>query len=347
MFMFKILEDPLTEQWNFVLNNSSEKSFWQSLIYGEALKTAYPHTKVFRLLAVDGVTPIGIVQGTYSKYFGIGTNLEIHNGPLIIDEYNDIKTNKEFLLNIEDVCKKKKIVKSQIWWPDNLGMHEIFYELGYKKIERYNMYMIDLGKKSNELWKSMASNKRKNVRKAIKKDLKIVMTQKCEDLQIFYDMLKKSAIRQHFVINPLLWFETILKNGERDKSSMIFLAKLEEKNLAGVFIAVHEKIVYALAAGSIPEGWNVRPNDLLHWRVMEWGCEHNFNKYYMGLVSDPPPKKGSSAWGIWRWKREWKGKFEGVTLFEKYYLSRYKYVIFIKKIVESLYNVIKKLRFLK
>ena len=83
------------------------------------------------------------------------------------------------------------------------------------------------------------------------------------------------------------------------------------------------KSMYALGAGSLSSAWRVRPNDLIHWKVMEWGCQNGYLKYHMGGVAEPPPNEGSSKWGIWRWKKEWKGQLEGEDKFGKLVLPQY------------------------
>jgi lipid II:glycine glycyltransferase (peptidoglycan interpeptide bridge formation enzyme) len=104
----------------------------------------------------------------------------------------------------------------------------------------------------------------------------------------------------------------------------VFLAHWKGKSVSGVFVVIDGKTVYALGAGSFATGWEARPNDLLHWKVMEWACENGYLKYNMGGVDEPPPTEGSSKWGIWRWKREWKGNLERIETFDKIILPQYK-----------------------
>jgi len=99
----------------------------------------------------------------------------------------------------------------------------------------------------------------------------------------------------------------------------LFLADLNGSTVAGVFIVIHGDIAYALATGSLEENWSVRPNDILHWKAMEWGCEEGLSKYHMGAVPEPVPEEGSPLWGLWRWKREWNGGLERILLYNKVY----------------------------
>ena len=124
----------------------------------------------------------------------------------------------------------------------------------------------------------------------------------------------------------------------------MFLAYWKGKIVSGVYIVIHEKTVYALSAGSRTEGWEVRPNDIMHWKVMEWACQNGYSKYDMGMVNEPPPTKESRFWGIWRWKREWKGNLERIQIFDKVFLPRYKLILQAEKLVERGYLGIRRLK---
>jgi len=122
-----------------------------------------------------------------------------------------------------------------------------------------------------------------------------------------------------------------------------FFARYKDQEISGVFTVVQGKTVYALAAGSLSEYWALRPNDLLHWKVMEWACERHFSRYYMGLIDDPIPREESKAWGIWRWKREWNGRMSPLSIFDKIMIPRYRYVLEAKRLAELSYGRLKKL----
>jgi len=76
---------------------------------------------------------------------------------------------------------------------------------------------------------------------------------------------------------------------------------------------------------------------------MEWACEHDFSRYYMGLVDNPVPTEGSGALGIWRWKREWSGELDPLVVFDKTYLPRYRFILGAKRLVEKSYLDLKRI----
>jgi len=344
MSMYSILEDPPQELWDSVLGSLAEGNFWQTMEYGEITRRAFPRTMVARLLAVDRGEPVGIVQGTYSRYFGFGTCLVVHSGPVTkVEDGERFHLVKHLLTTLEDFGVRNRVISARVWWPDGWGLHEVFRELGYVPVGKFNLYTVNLEKPVEDLWKSIDYNKRKNVRKASNEGVEVVETCRYDDLLGFYRMLEASAKTHGFPASPLSWFEAMWEVFRPGESSRIFLAKWNGRGVSGVFTVVHGRTVYALAAGSLSEGWKVRPNDLLHWKVMEWACERHFSRYYMGLVDDPVPTEESKSWGIWRWKREWKGDLEVIRIFDKLYLPKYRHVLGIKRLVERGYEGIKSL----
>jgi len=313
---------------------------WQSINYGHVVKATYPSNKLIRFLVKYNGIITGIIQGSYSKYFGFGMCLDVRNGPIIIDEDNKDIILNDILTYLDDYCNKKKIIEVQIRWPEIWGNSRQFYGLSYKNTGRTNEYYVKLFNEPDNLWKKIDRNKRKNIRKAIREKLTVIEAHDSKNLKIFYDMLRASVKRHDFFIDPLSWYETIWDYFEPGKYSRIFFTKWDDRLVSGVFTINFGRTIYALVAGSFSEAWKVRPNDLLHWKVMEWGCERDYARYYMGLVDDPVPNRNSNSWGIWRWKKEWNGELRKIILYNKVILPKYNFIVNLKRVGEKLYKKI-------
>jgi len=323
----------------------TDGNFEQCFEYGEIAKMAFPSTKVARLAIVCDEETVGVIQGTYSSYFGFGMNLGVMHGPVVnAEQKKRLRLVGSLLEALEDYGKKNRIIQVHVSVPEDWQLHGVFDKLGYTASYKLNEYVVNLEKGVDELWKSFVRNKRKNIKRAVKERVEIVQSRSHEDLLTFYSMLEAAEKRGGFSSYPLSWFEGVWKVYGPEELSKVFLARWKGKSVSGVFAVIHGKTVYALAAGSLSEGWKVRPNDIMHWKIMEWACQNGYSKYQMGLVSEPPPTESSNAWGIWRWKREWKGSLERVQIFDKLFLPRYKFILKAKKLVERSYEIIKRLK---
>jgi len=343
MSKYRIVENPSYDLWSSVLNSSSNGNFEQTFEYGEILKIVYPQTRVVRLLAMDNGNPLGIIQGTYSKKLGFGRCVMVGgvhgNAPMTVLKGDEgASVTKDLLIELENYGVRNRIIEACLHWPSVWGMLNVFQDLGYESTAEFNVFTVDLRKSVDELWSSIVSNKRKNVRKAIKGGVEVVEGHSREDLFSFYKMLVCSGERAGFSPSPLKEFEAIWELYRPKELAKIFLAKWSGQDVAGVFIVIHGNTVYALASGSLNEAWSARPNDLLHWKAMEWACERGFSHYNMGLVPQPIPTEGSYMWGLWRWKREWNGTLEKVNVFSKVYLPK------VKRLIVPAYEYMKKYR---
>jgi len=345
MFEYSIVENPSAELWKSFLSMFPEGNFEQCFEYGEIAKMAFPNNKVVRLAITYDGKPVGIVQGTYSSYLGFGMSLRVMRGPVANTKNKEsLRLIENLLKALEDHGKKNRIIQAQILVPEAWQMHEVFSKLGYAPAGRLNEYVVNLEKGVDELWRNITHNKRRNIKKAMKKGVDVVQSHNHGDLRAFYSMLEAAEKRGGFSSYPLSWFEAVWKVYEPIELSKVFLARWKGKSVSGVFVVVHGKTVYALAAGSFTESWKVRPNDIMHWKVMEWACQNGYSKYQMGLVSEPPPTESSNAWGIWRWKREWNGSLIRIQIFDKLFLPKYKLVLKTKKLVERCYTRIRQLK---
>lgn len=343
MSEYFVVKNPPAQLWNSFVEKFPEGNFEQCFEYGEIAKLAFPKSKAARLTITYNGEPVGIIQGNYSSYFGFGMTLGIMRGPLVkIENEEALQIVENLLKALGDYAKKNRIIQAQVLVPETWQIQKVFHALGYTATHKLNEYVVNLEKGTEELWRNISHNKRRNIKKATDKGVEVVQSHNHEDLLSFYTMLEAAKKRGGFSSYPLSWFEAVWKIYKPELSN-VFLARWKGKDVSGVFTATHGNTVYALAAGSFSEGWEVRPNDKMHWEIMRWASQKGYSRYHMGLVSEPPPAEGSGAWGIWRWKREWNGSLEKIQTFEKLFLSRYKLVLKAKRAVESVYVRIRQL----
>jgi len=343
---YQIIENPTIESWNSFLREFPDRSFEQCYEHGEIAKKAFPSARVFRLaIANKGGSKeyAGIIQGTYSSHFGFGMTLEAMSGPLVNRKrVNTFQLVENLLKELENYGRKNRIIRIQIWVPENWEMDKLFDILGYTEVDKYNSYIINFENGIDDLWNNIAHNKRRNIKKAMKEEVEILQSHDYEDLKTFYSMLEAAMKRGSFSTYPWSWYDACIEIYPKELSR-VFFARWRDKVVSGVFTVIHGNTVYTKGAGSFKEGWEARPNDMLHWKAMEWACENGYTKYHMGLVSEPPPVEGSNDWGIWRWKREWRGNLGKIRVYEKVLLPRYKHVLKAKELAKSGYNSLRRL----
>lgn len=324
---YSIVENPSAELWDSFWKLSHEGNFFQSYEYGEISKMASRKTRIARLSITHNEKPIGIVQGTFTSYFGFGLTLQVICGPVTnIEKKDNPQLVRRLLTELENYCKRKRIILSDIWVLDSWQLRAVFLKMGYASVGKINDYVVNLEEGAQKLWENIHHNKRRNIKKAEREGVEIVQSHSHKDLETFCLLHEASAKRDGFTAVPRSWFEAAWKIYTPELSNL-FLACWKGKCVSGVYIVTHGKTVYALRAGSLAEGLKVRPNELMHWKAMNWACENGYSKYNMGMVDEPTPTEKSDKGGIWRWKREWKGNLERIEIFDKIILPKYKPIL--------------------
>ena len=335
-------QDPSSTLWDSFWESFHEGNFFQTYEFGEISKMASRRTKTARLAIDHNGKPIAVVQGTYTRYFGFGMTLQVIRGPVTCLETKDaIQLVDCYLLNeLEELCKRKRIVLLELWVLDSWQLRDVLLKKGYALVGKINDYVVNLEGGAQKLWENIHHNKRRNIKTAEREGVEIVQSRNYQDLETFCLLHEAAAKRDGFSAVPRSWFEAAWKM-YKPESWCLFLAKWKGTTIAGVYVVTHGNTVYAWRAGSLTEGLKVRPNDLMHWKAMEWACANGYTKYNMGMVDEPIPTEESSKWGIWRWKREWNGSLERIEIFDKTILPQYKTVLHARDIV---YETIKRFR---
>jgi hypothetical protein len=308
---YSVLDKQKGDVWNSFLDTNSLGNLWQTIDYGKFASLS-PYARTARIIATrNGVTE-GIALGTFAKYLGFGTFVNVREGPVLGMASNDrLGVLKSINAALEKFGVENRVMGIEIEWPYKWGYADLFTSSGYKKVGKRIVYTIDLSKGIEDLWRHIWGNKRKNIKKAIDRGVEFIEASSFGDIEKFYRLLLEVAKRDKFVPGPLSWFQAVWNSRSQKDSSKVFFARWKGDNVSSVFATIHAKTIYALGFGYLSSALEVRPNDLLHWKIMEWGCKRGFMKYHMGEVHP------ESEDGAWRWKREWNGDQDPAYIFSK------------------------------
>jgi hypothetical protein len=330
---YSFSENPKRDIWDSFLISNSVGNLWQTIDYGESIKQIRRYTKTVRLVASRGGVAEGLAQGTFSEIFGFGTVMDILEGPVLSMMTRDRSVLlKAIISNLEKIGVKNRLMGIRVHWPCKWGYVDLFENMGYRHVGSNITYTVDLGRGEEDLWRRINGNKRRNIRKALDRGVEFEESSNFKDIERFYDLYLRIFQRPpKSVPPPLSWFQALWNSQSPKDSSKVFFARWRGNDVSSVFATIHAKTIYALGWGYLGTALEVRPNELLHWKIMEWGCNRGFLKYHMG---DVHPEKGASEGGTWRWKKEWNGELDYAYIFRKS-ISKY-------GLIERVYNKLTK-----
>jgi len=150
----------------------------------------------------------------------------------------------------------------------------------FRRRQYEGVVMLDLSRGPDALFRRFSENKRTNIRKAIKYGVSVEPASTPEEISAYYAIYVDWSSRKGLPIASEEEFQqTFALTGNR----LLLLARHQGRIIAGLVIRyfVHGVMEYA-ANSSLDSALRLRPNDLLHWRAIEWGCREGIAKYSLG-----------------------------------------------------------------
>jgi hypothetical protein len=155
-----------------------------------------------------------------------------------------------------------------------------FFDARFRQREYEGVVMLDLSRGPDALFRKFSENKRTNIKKAIKFGVTVEPATSQDEIAAYYAIYVDWSRRKGLAILTEDEFnQTFALTGNR----LLFLARHQRKIIAGLVIRYFAHGVMEYAANSSLENLlHLRPNDLLHWRAIEWGCREGIGKYSLG-----------------------------------------------------------------
>ena len=168
-----------------------------------------------------------------------------------------------------------KLITVYTWVPLNtLAKH------GYRcQQEQEGVVMLDLTKGADELFKDFTGTRRTNIRNAIKRGMEVDIASTDDEFKAYYEVYCDWCERKK--ITPFS-FE-VVEEALRLPNRRLFLARYDGKTIAAAITRLYPgAMIEAAANSSLIQYLKLKPNDLLLWRVIEWGCREGYKSYNLG-----------------------------------------------------------------
>jgi len=164
----------------------------------------------------------------------------------------------------------------QIRWPlpDQNGVYAA---------ESLARHITRLDPESERVFRSFAKTRvQQPIRKAERDGVSVRMSDRWEDLQLFYGLHLETRRRLGTPIQPLRFFRLLCARLISQGLGFVLLAYKDSQLLAGaVFLHWNETLTYKYSA-SDPAYWKLRPNNSILWHAIRWGCENGYQVFDWG-----------------------------------------------------------------
>jgi CelD/BcsL family acetyltransferase involved in cellulose biosynthesis len=169
----------------------------------------------------------------------------------------------------------------------NVARLEVHSDLPGEKIHRQERgvaHVLPLSRDPEVTFRRFSrSQVQRNVRKAERMGLTLRRAESAADLtESFYSLHVRTRRRLGVPVQPRRFFEVLWRRVIEAHQGFVLLAYRGELPIAGaVFLTSGKTVVYKYGA-SEPSSWPMRPNHLIFWDAIRWGCENDYAAFDFG-----------------------------------------------------------------
>jgi hypothetical protein len=174
-----------------------------------------------------------------------------------------------------EFCHEDKLVPLEIRW--NLPEHHQI-----KENSEAVLHLLKLNHDIKKVAAGIHSMHRRNIKQAEARGVRVEMSKSLDSLKLFYSLHLETRRRQGVPVQPWSFFQSLGKKVLENGNGFVLLAYHGDNCLAGaVFLHFNNTVTYKYGA-SIQDKGNLRPNNLIFWKAIQWGCDNGFDLFDFG-----------------------------------------------------------------
>lgn len=206
-----------------------------------------------------------------------------YGGPEAENVVNITKLMEAYKLAFDEFCKGRNIICEFIRFHlfDNVDVRENYYGETLHLLD--NVVVDTTGDFESKIWLSYNYKVRKNVRKAMKNDLEIVIENNLEHLNdflsIYNDTMDRNNAEDYYYFGRK-YFEDIAKF--LPDNYMFFHVFKDGKIVSTELVLCSENYAYSFLGGTFTEYYEFRPNDFLKNEIIKWCNLKSKKKFVLG-----------------------------------------------------------------
>ena len=293
---------------NFLKTRFISGAFLQSSIWQDFLRKQ--NKKYWQISIKDEKKIIGSCL-IYENKLPFGKSyLYTPKGPIISQDISNYKKEKAFhflLSKIRDLTidtKKEEEIFLSLE-VNNINLTKEFIKVD--NIQPADTLLLDLKKEKQELLRVMHQKTRYNIGLAQRKDIKIEISKKEEDLEIFLKLIKKTAQRNKIKTHTDKYYKLLWKTLLENNVGELYLAKVNSVVVAVNMIIKFGNTVTYLHGGSDYNYRAFMAPYLLQWEIIKKSKEAGFLYYDFWGIATQESKRNKWS-GFTRFKKGFAGK---------------------------------------
>lgn len=311
--------DPLScEDWDERLSGHERRTFFHSRAWAHVLFETYRYQPVY-FCSLDSerilnLLPVMEVRSFLTGRRGVSLPFTDYCEPLLT---NGTDLN-QMLEELQKYGQQQHWQSFQIRGGD--GIHA-------EPEHQYYVHELKLDPDSDTLFSGLASAKRRNIRKAQKKDIEIRHADDLAAVDAYYALHCQTRKRHGMPPQPYRFFKNIFHYVISAGMGKVVLALYEGKIIAGdVFFHYNDRALYKFGASDMAFQ-HLRPSDLVMWEAIQWYAAQGYKRLCFGRTA-------MDNTGLRRFKTDW-GAVERVINYYRYDLKQQDFVASSSEVTSS------------
>lgn len=241
------------EEWENFLLQRAEKTFLHSWNWGEFNKEM--GDKIWRFGAYDKDQLLGVIF-VCKISAKRGTFFFIPHGPAVVEDLagQDKKEIIELVIvQLTNIAKEEgaSFIRVSPIFLDTEENENVFIDLGFRDAPIHMhpevTWELDLTPPEEKILMNMRKTTRYLIRQAEKNpDIQIAISDKIEDLKLFWPVYLETAKRHHFVVFSEKYLEAEFNSFIKDKEIIIFSGKYKDRVVSAAIFVFWQGMCFSL-----------------------------------------------------------------------------------------------------
>lgn len=272
----KIIDPIEYNDWNELMLNFSNYSFFHTLEWAKVLSKTYNYKPVYFCLfnnsKLSSVVPVMEIKSKLTGRRLVSLPFSDFCEPLF-NSFNDSEILKKLIF---DYCKENKLSYIEFRTSD------IKFPFETEQFRMDLRHVLNLKLNESELKHNLSDNNKRNIKSVVNEGLLIKEDNSLSSLISFYNLQSITRKKHGLPPQPRSFFNSIFRYIISENKGKIFSAYLNNKPIASqIFFTFGEKVLYKFGASinhNLPKG----TNHLLMWEAIKKFSEEGYKELDLG-----------------------------------------------------------------
>jgi FemAB-related protein (PEP-CTERM system-associated) len=305
------LSESSRDLWNDYVSANPHSYVYHLWEWGDVLQRTYNLRKWYLAVKenqhIVGVLPIFYIRSLLFADKLVSLPFCEYGGPLLADHLDQSTAENVLMIlmkGIHELTKKLKVDYIELRHPQTL-FSDFFSSRGFRILQRYVTFSLDLTRGEGEIWKSFDGYTRRRAAVRRLERARRIRTKVEEvdgdNLKHYYTLYLRTQKRRGSPPHSYAFFENLYEGfGAKDLLHM-FLAVSKGKPIAGMTVFCLNKKLYCWNSVMDRKYASSHPTDFLLWHIIRWGIENDFKVIDFGRTRPEDT-------GVYYFKSRWGGQ---------------------------------------